>query len=115
MTQLALFNPDDDDELPKEPDTPGGCAKRNTYGPRKARPGEPHPNPQHKHEIKSRRFILANYGCEACGGSCGDTRIDLHHNCYDRFGLERISDVIILCRTCHDILHEGWNRMRRAA
>jgi len=45
----------------------------------------------------------AGFRCQVCNGS---KRLDVHHRTYARFGRERASDLIVLCRTCHDIFHK---------
>lgn len=40
------------------------------------------------------------------GVLCGDKRVDLHHWTYERLGHESPSDLIPLCRECHDRVHE---------
>ena len=42
--------------------------------------------------------------CGICGSSYG---LDIHHLNYKRLGKERLSDVIVLCRNCHEKLHKG--------
>jgi len=62
-------------------------------------------------KLKSRRLKLANNKCEA--KNCSNTKnLDLHHIDYDSLGHEDINDVRIVCRKCHNELHEllGYNR-----
>ncbi len=57
----------------------------------------------------TRDKALAHYGrkCYLCGAS-GDVQIDVHHNTYERApGCELISDLIPLCRDCHERHHGG--------
>jgi hypothetical protein len=48
-----------------------------------------------------RRQALDYYGrkCMLCAAE--DVQLDVHHNTYERLGGEEISDVIPLCRECH--------------
>jgi 5-methylcytosine-specific restriction endonuclease McrA len=43
------------------------------------------------------------------GGLCSDCgsaeKLDVHHLTYARFGRERSSDLVALCRYCHDLRH----------
>ena len=39
--------------------------------------------------------------CERCGHS--SARLEVHHVTYDRFKKERLSDLRLLCKTCHEI------------
>jgi 5-methylcytosine-specific restriction endonuclease McrA len=45
----------------------------------------------------------AGYKCQAC--SRRDTTLDVHHNSYENYGNERPQDLIVLCRPCHQRLH----------
>ena len=40
--------------------------------------------------------------CEACGYS---RKLQVHHKTYERLGKERNSDLVLLCRDCHESLH----------
>lgn len=45
--------------------------------------------------------------CELCGGN---SRLDVHHKTYDRFGGdERAEDLSVLCRECHQDAHD-WRK-----
>jgi 5-methylcytosine-specific restriction endonuclease McrA len=46
----------------------------------------------------------AGYKCQAC--SRRDTTLDVHHNSYENYGDERPQDLIVLCRPCHQRLHD---------
>ncbi len=60
----------------------------------------------HWQEFKQR--YREEYGAVRCA-SCHDPKYELHHKTYDRLGAERISDVIPLCRQCHEVVHTGVN------
>lgn len=58
--------------------------------------------------------------CAICN-SCWRLGVDdLHHRSYDRLGAGRDEDLVPLCRSCHDTVHEviesspAWRRMSRA-
>ena len=53
-------------------------------------------------ELRARYF---RYRLIVCAGCKGTGRLDLHHRTYARFGAERISDMVALCRDCHDRVH----------
>jgi len=57
------------------------------------------------HWQSMRRTALehAEYRCAVC--YAGDS-LDVHHRTYERLGDERITDLLVLCRTCHDIFHK---------
>jgi 5-methylcytosine-specific restriction endonuclease McrA len=46
----------------------------------------------------------AGYKCQTCGNR--DTTLDVHHNNYERYGNERPQDLVVLCRSCHQKIHE---------
>jgi 5-methylcytosine-specific restriction endonuclease McrA len=45
----------------------------------------------------------AGYRCQVCGER--DTRLDVHHNTYDRYGDEGPFDLVALCGGCHELFH----------
>jgi len=51
-----------------------------------------------------------NY-CEKCGKL--SKHLDLHHKTYIRLGFEDISNVILLCRTCHEHQHQHYGKDRK--
>lgn len=58
--------------------------------------------------------------CAACGGPWSLEHGDLHHRTDDRLGAEADSDLLPLCRPCHDALHRvvesnpAWAKLGRA-
>ena len=59
-----------------------------------------------------RQQALNYYGafCQACGSK---KRITVHHKTYERFGNEKISDLMPLCWDCHNIVTAFHKRNRR--
>lgn len=57
------------------------------------------------HWRRTRQDALARCGhkCMVCGSKIG---LEVHHNTYERRGQELPSDVIVLCRTCHQTFHD---------
>ena len=49
-----------------------------------------------------RAIALAENHCQVCHA---EARLDVHHNTYERLGHERDADLVVLCRGCHDLLH----------
>jgi len=45
----------------------------------------------------------AAYRCQVCAKH--DTRLDVHHNTYDRYGDESAFDLVALCGGCHERFH----------
>lgn len=44
--------------------------------------------------------------CESCKRVFSVRRVDVHHQTYERFKSEWMSDLRILCRSCHDAVRE---------
>lgn len=62
--------------------------------------------------LKMVRLAVAGFRCEDCGWRwVGRTPrqalawFDLHHVTYERVGSERLEDVRVLCRDCHELRH----------
>jgi 5-methylcytosine-specific restriction endonuclease McrA len=58
---------------------------------------------------KKTRWIKSDYCkghvCHAKG--CTSTkRIEFHHRTYERLGNENLSDIVMLCRSCHSLVHK---------
>lgn len=51
----------------------------------------------------------ANYLCAHCKQS--STTLEVHHLTYERFGRERMSDLVVLCKPCHDAA--DWKRVEK--
>lgn len=51
-----------------------------------------------------RKEALSHHGskCKACGSN---ERLEVHHLTYERFGNELMKDLMILCRSCHELTH----------
>lgn len=58
------------------------------------------------HWRRVREFALedAENRCAVCNSGFS---LDVHHRTYERLGNERPRDVLVLCRTCHDIFHRN--------
>jgi len=54
-------------------------------------------------ELRSRRLIKDAYTCRMCGATA---RLEVHHISYIRLGNEDISDLVTLCRDCHQKVHD---------
>jgi len=52
--------------------------------------------------LRSRMLGRARYRCEECGGK---KKLHVHHKVYRGYGLERLSDLVVLCRQCHAAKH----------
>ncbi len=56
----------------------------------------------HWREVRRRCLWRWDYRCAVCNSS---QFVDVHHRTYERLGAERETDVIALCRRCHDLYH----------
>jgi 5-methylcytosine-specific restriction endonuclease McrA len=45
----------------------------------------------------------AGYQCQDCGA---EERFDVHHVTYEHLGDEWPEDLVVLCKSCHDVWHE---------
>lgn len=71
-------------------------------------------------------LIRANNQCERCGAqgrlgkkgsigySMGDS-LDVHHKTYENFKDEQPDDLIVLCRSCHEIEDENRRLQKRTS
>ena len=54
--------------------------------------------------IRDAKLSIVGYRCEQCGTE--GPILDVHHLTYDRFGGdERMTDLQVLCRPCHNEAH----------
>jgi len=68
------------------------------------RPAFNHPNPQHWQQLREQVKQIQNNECGVCWRSGQDYRLELHHRHYDTFGNESLSDVVMLCSSCHEAI-----------
>lgn len=54
-------------------------------------------------ERRQRHLKSAGYRCQVCNQAKGP--LDVHHRTYERRGDEYYKDLLLLCRTCHEIFH----------
>lgn len=53
------------------------------------------------------RLALDGHHCQLgqlLGWACDETRLEVHHLTYDRFGHEEMDDLITLCEACHTLI-----------
>ena len=53
--------------------------------------------------LRNRALIQAGNRCQVC--SKHNLQLDVHHNSYQRYGDEQLSDLVVLCRDCHQHFH----------
>lgn len=74
---------------------------------------------------RRRRAVLDRdeHRCVVCKRSHGDedsrlrrgkTVLEVHHTTYERYGHERLEDLVTLCQRCHATEHQWQKRERRA-
>lgn len=56
----------------------------------------------HWKAIRVEALERAEYRCQVCNNPHG---LDVHHRTYERVGKERLADLTVLCRKCHDLFH----------
>jgi 5-methylcytosine-specific restriction endonuclease McrA len=54
---------------------------------------------------RTQALSRAGYRCQTCSRRCGEVRMDVHHNTYERYGDESIYDLVVLCEACHELFH----------
>ena len=57
---------------------------------------------EHWNQVRKEALRRAKYRCQLCNES---TALHVHHNTYERRGQELPSDVIAICRSCHEKQH----------
>jgi len=57
----------------------------------------------HWKNIKQKVYLTSVYKCSKCGIKHG---LQLHHKTYERVGKELLSDLVYLCRDCHNEIHQ---------
>jgi hypothetical protein len=53
-------------------------------------------------QLRTQKLAQVGYCCERCGLSRHTRPLDVHHLTYDRLGHERLEDLQVLCKTCHE-------------
>ncbi len=53
--------------------------------------------------LRNQMLRRAGYRCQLCSAS--GVRLNVHHNTYDNYGEERLEDLVVLCRPCHERHH----------
>lgn len=51
--------------------------------------------------LREKAIQDAGYRCQKCGASKWGAKLEVHHLTYERFKHEQMSDLIVLCETCH--------------
>ena len=56
----------------------------------------------HWHRLRERRLREDFHSCTRCSAQ---SSLQVHHLTYDRLGCERLTDLVTLCRACHQKEH----------
>src|SRR4051812_1164271 len=75
------------------------------------RPQGIHPAPLHWAAVRATRLVTAGNRCETCNSP---DPLDCHHRTYERWGVEAVEDVLMLCRFCHDAITSSIRERRYA-
>ena len=55
------------------------------------------------HVLRRRQLQRVGYRCQYA--VLPDVQLNVHHNTYANYGEERLEDLIVLCRPCHEQFH----------
>lgn len=58
---------------------------------------------EHWRNLRGQMLKRAKFHCQLCNR--GDISLHVHHRTYERRGNEQLSDLIVLCATCHETFH----------
>jgi len=58
---------------------------------------------KHWKNIREIALLRANHKCRMCGSK---EKLQVHHNTYNNLGNERNEDLTVLCKECHEFLHD---------
>ena len=65
----------------------------------------------------TRAYVLSrdNYTCQHCRGKSKDRMLHVHHVVFSsKGGSDNHENLIVLCKTCHDLLHRGKITLKKA-
>jgi len=63
-------------------------------------------------ELKKAALARADYRCQVCNS---DNSLNIHHRKYPRvLGKEPVSDLVVLCRNCHELFHSKKRIVQKA-
>ena len=59
----------------------------------------------HRQKLRLGLWVRSKGTCEDCGCSGEGVALDIHHLSYAHYGHEEMSEVLLLCRDCHERRH----------
>lgn len=65
----------------------------------------------------TKAYVLTrdNYNCQYCKGKTKDSKLEVHHIIFRRnCGSDEEENLITLCKTCHDKLHDGEIKLKKS-
>ena len=57
---------------------------------------------EHWQERRGKALKRAGDKCQVCANT---ERLEVHHNSYENLGGEPLTDLVVLCRGCHELFH----------
>lgn len=61
-------------------------------------------NTDHWKELREAKLLDVDFRCEKCRRK---SQLEVHHRHYNTYGHERLSDLQVLCRNCHQGHHDA--------
>lgn len=58
-------------------------------------------------DLRKVTAYLHDYKCDVCGKQTELSKANIHHKTYKNIGNEYTSDLMYLCRKCHETLHKA--------
>lgn len=62
--------------------------------------------------LREYKIEQAQYACEWCGITKWSVPLEVHHRTYKRLGRERLDDLLVLCKECHEKAHGGTKKSK---
>lgn len=66
----------------------------------------------HWQDLRLRKLVSVDAKCQRCGHR--DLSNDIHHLRYKKLYDVELSDLIVLCRKCHEIVHEALDSIQKS-
>lgn len=60
--------------------------------------------------IKESRLMIDQYKCKQCGVPVSAETSHCHHVTYKNLGNEKLADVVTVCPSCHNAIHEFYGK-----
>lgn len=60
-------------------------------------------NTYHWKQLRDLKLSEVDNRCQICYNSI---QLNVHHRTYERLGHEKLSDLTVLCKECHEIFHK---------